>query len=152
MWKGTEWLYSYCFHKGEERWYISNYLESKICKWIVEYKHFKMESLEGVFEIIKADAWMASVDIKDAFFTIPVHSLYQKYFKFEWFNQLYKFLGMRNGYSDAMRTFTKLLKPVFWGSSLLSQQMYMFCLYLQPDIWGRKVILQLYLLMAPIYK
>ena len=27
-----------------------------------------MESLEGVFEIIKADAWMASVDIKDAFF------------------------------------------------------------------------------------
>ena len=72
-----------------------------------------MESLEGVFEIIKADAWMASVDIKDAFFTIPVHSLYQKYFKFEWFNQLYKFLDMQHGYSDAMRTFTKLLKPVF---------------------------------------
>ena len=53
-----------------------------------------MESLEGVFKIIKADAWMASVDIKDGFFTILVHSLYQKYFKFEWFNQLYKFLGM----------------------------------------------------------
>ena len=33
-----------------------------------------MESLEGVFKIIKVDAWMASVDIKDAFFTILVHS------------------------------------------------------------------------------
>ena len=53
-----------------------------------------MKSLEGVFKIIKEDAWMASVDIKDGFFTILVHSLYQKYFKFEWFSQLYKFLGM----------------------------------------------------------
>ena len=72
-----------------------------------------MESLEDVFKIIKKDVWMASVDLKDAFFTIPVHILHQKYFKFEWFNQFYKFLGMPNGYSDAMRIFTKMLKPVF---------------------------------------
>ena len=72
-----------------------------------------MESLKDVFKIIKKDAWMASVDLKDAFFTIPVHILHQKYFKFEWFNQFYKFLGMPNGYSDAMRIFTEMLKPFF---------------------------------------
>ena len=50
---------------------------------------------------------------KDAFFTIPVHILPQKkYFKSEWFNQFFKFLGMPNGYSDAMLIFTKMLKPV----------------------------------------
>ena len=41
-----------------------------------------MGSLEDVFKIIKKHVWMASVDLKDAFFTIPVHILYQKYFKF----------------------------------------------------------------------
>ena len=45
-----------------------------------------MESLEDVFKIIKKNAWMASVDLKDTFFTIPVHILRQKCFKFEWFN------------------------------------------------------------------
>ena len=88
-------------------------LNLKYLNEFVEYKHFKMESLEDVFKIIKKDVWVASVDLKDAFFTIPVHILHQKYFKFEWFNQFYKFLGMPNGYSDAMRIFTKMLKPVF---------------------------------------
>ena len=56
---------------------------------------------------------MASVDLKDAFFTVPVHISHQKYFKFGWFQNFYKFLGMPNDYSDAMRIFTKILKPVF---------------------------------------
>ena len=56
---------------------------------------------------------MASVDLKDAFFTVPVHKLHQKKFMFEWIQKSYKFVGMPNGYSDAMRIFTKILKPVF---------------------------------------
>ena len=43
-----------------------------------EYKHYKMESFEDVFKIIKEDGWRASVDLKDAFFTIPVHIFHQK--------------------------------------------------------------------------
>ena len=79
----------------------------------VNYQHFKMESLNDVFKIIKRGVWMASVDLKDAFFTVPVHKLHQKIFMFEWIQKFYKFVGMRNGYSDAMRIFTKILKPVF---------------------------------------
>ena len=36
-----------------------------------------------VFKIIKPNAWMASVALKDVFFTIPIHESHQKYFKFE---------------------------------------------------------------------
>ena len=32
---------------------------------------------------------------------------------FEWIQKFHKFAGMPNGYSDAMRIFTKILKPVF---------------------------------------
>ena len=72
-----------------------------------------MEFLTDVFKTTKKDVSMASVDLKDAFFTVSVHISHQKYFKFGWFQNFYKFLGMLNGYSDAIRIFTKILKPVF---------------------------------------
>ena len=56
---------------------------------------------------------MVNVDLKDAFFTVPVHNLHEKSFMFEWIQKIYNFVGMPNGYSDAMRIFTKILKPVF---------------------------------------
>ena len=79
----------------------------------VEAPHFKMESITNVLCMIEAGAWMASVDLKDAFFTIPIHSDYQKFFKFIHKRIPYKFSSMPNGYSDAMRVFTKVLKPAF---------------------------------------
>ena len=79
----------------------------------VNYQHFKMESLNDVFKIIKKGVWMASVDLKDAFFTVPVHNLHKFFFMFEWIQKFYKFVGMPYIYSDAMRIFTKILKPVF---------------------------------------
>ena len=39
-----------------------------------------MESLNDVFKIIKKGVWMASVDLKDAFFTVPVHKMHQQFF------------------------------------------------------------------------
>ena len=77
-----------------------------------------MESLKDVFKIIRQAVWMASVDLKDAFFPVSVHKSHQKYF--ECFRGFYKFVGMPNGYSEAMRVLTKIfgysrrsLDPVF---------------------------------------
>ena len=53
-----------------------------------------MKSLNDVFKIIKRGVWMASVDLKDAFFTVPAHKLHQKCFMFEWTQKFYKFVGM----------------------------------------------------------
>ena len=35
-----------------------------------------MESLNDAFKIIKKGVWMASVDLKDAFFAMRVHKLH----------------------------------------------------------------------------
>ena len=56
---------------------------------------------------------MASLDLKDVFFTIPIHSNYQKLFKFIHKRIQNEFSSMPNGYSDAIRVFKKILKPVF---------------------------------------
>ena len=79
----------------------------------VVYQHFKMEGLDNVLNLMKPNVWMASVDLKDAFFSIPVHPEYQKYFKFYWKGIYYQFQGMPNGYGPAMRLFNKQLKPPF---------------------------------------
>ena len=65
----------------------------------VQYQHFKMESLLDVFKITKPKAWIASADLKDVFFTVPIHESHQKYFKFEWIDKVYKFVQIPNGYS-----------------------------------------------------
>ena len=74
----------------------------------VTHEHFKMESLSDVFKIIQVNCWMVSVDLKDAFYSIPIHNAYQRYFKFMWFQKFHKYLWMPNGYSDEMRVFTKM--------------------------------------------
>ena len=34
----------------------------------VNYKHFKMESINNVINLVKLNVYMASIDLKDAFF------------------------------------------------------------------------------------
>ena len=60
--------------------------------------------------MVRKNSWLASVDLKDAYFSI--HEDYQKYLKFMW-NLPYKFVAMPNGYGPAMLKFTKILKPLF---------------------------------------
>ena len=78
----------------------------------VVHTHFKMESILDVCKIIKKDVWMACVDLRDAFFTIPINEAYQKYL-LEWLGKIYKCIAMPNGYSDAIHVFTKVSKPVY---------------------------------------
>ena len=48
----------------------------------VNYKHFKMESINNVVKLIKSNVYMASIDLKDAFFSVLIHNDHQKYLKF----------------------------------------------------------------------
>ena len=79
----------------------------------IRYVHFKMESLGDVLNIIKPGVWMASVDLQDAYYTIPVHPDHQKYLTFSWQHKYYKFTCLPNGYAYAPMIFTKLLKHPF---------------------------------------
>ena len=79
----------------------------------MEYKHFKMESIQHALNVIRPDAYMATVDLKDAFYSIAIHPDHQKYLKFYFHNQYCVFTSMPNGYGPAIRIFTKITKPPF---------------------------------------
>ena len=73
--------------------------------------HFKMENIESVKQLLRPGDFMATVDLKDAYFSIPIDTRDRKYLRFLWDNVLYEFTCLPFGYSLAPRTFTKILKP-----------------------------------------
>ena len=79
---------------------------------------------------------MASIDLKDAFFTVAIHNDHQKYLKFI-FGNLFQFTSMPNGYGPAMRVFTKIPKERFGysGSQGHNTVVYVDDSYLQGGIY-----------------
>lgn len=54
---------------------------------------------------------MASIDMKDAYYSIPIKTEDRKFLRFKWDADLYEFTCLPNGLSCAPRQFTKILKP-----------------------------------------
>ena len=79
----------------------------------VAYQHFKMDSLKCVTSLMTQGCYMASVDTRDAYYTVPVALEHQKYLKFTWKDKLYQYTCLPNGLASAPRIFTKHLKTVF---------------------------------------
>lgn len=79
----------------------------------VQYQHFKMESFSTALSLITKDCYFASVDLKDAYYSVPIAIEHRKYLRFTWEGKLFEFTCLPNGLACAPRLFTKLLKPVF---------------------------------------
>ena len=79
----------------------------------VRYDHFKQETFRVVIDLIQKNDYMTSVDLKDAYFSVPIHISCQKYLKFTWRSILYSFRCLPFGLKSAPYVFTKLLKPVY---------------------------------------
>ena len=79
----------------------------------VTYKHCKLESLQDVLEMVTPGVWMASVDLKDAYYTIPIHTDFRKFLTLIWGDSYYEYTCLPNGYAQALRAFTKVLKKPF---------------------------------------
>ncbi|KAJ8039854.1 hypothetical protein HOLleu_13988 [Holothuria leucospilota] len=69
-----------------------------------------MENFETAVRFITKDCFMASLDLKDAYFSVPIHKSSQKYLRFRWKGQIWQFKALPNGLSPGPRIFTKILK------------------------------------------
>ena len=75
--------------------------------------HFKMDHLEAALDLTFPGSFFASIDLKDAYYSVPIWVNDQNYLSFQWEDQMYKFCVLPFGLSSAPRVFTKILKPVF---------------------------------------
>ena len=46
------------------------------------YIHFNMETLQSVLSLILPGRYLASLDLKDAYYSVPVHPDHTKFLKF----------------------------------------------------------------------
>lgn len=94
-----------------------------------------MDSLFSVLRMITPGCYMASIDLKDAYYCIPVSKNYHKYLKFYWNSKLYKYRACPMGLSMSPRLFTKVLKLVFAELRKSGHQsvIYIDDIYLQGD-------------------
>ena len=79
----------------------------------ITYRHFKMESINPVIDIVRPNVYMTSIDLKDIFYSIPIHPEHQKYLKLVVLSKIYQYTCMPNGFGPAMRIFTKVSKFPF---------------------------------------
>jgi hypothetical protein len=82
----------------------------------IEYKKFKMETLESIITLMTPNCFMCSLDLKDAYYSVPVSLEHQKYLCFPWIDEMgnrhvYAYTCFPNGLTSAPRDFTKLMKP-----------------------------------------
>ena len=79
-----------------------------------------MDTLNTITKLVEQDCFMASIDLKDAYYSIPIATSDRKYLKFSWKGKLYQSTCLPNGLSCGPWKFTKLLKPALshlhlWG-------------------------------------
>ena len=78
----------------------------------MQKQRFKMESIAMLRHLLKRGDWMGSIDLKDAFQSVPIHKDFWKLLRYMWKERLFEFRCLPFGLSSAPRTFSKILKPV----------------------------------------
>ena len=88
-------------------------LNLKALNQYVEYHHFKMDTFETALNLIKPNCFLASVDIRHAYYSVPIDEQYRKFLRFMWKGKIFQYSCLPNGLASAPRLFTKLMKVVY---------------------------------------
>ena len=77
----------------------------------IPFVHFKMEGMHTLRDVLKENDWMTKVDLKDAYFMIPIQEVDREMLRFSTQGRLFQFTCLPFGLSCAPWVFTKTLKP-----------------------------------------
>lgn len=78
----------------------------------VECPHFKMEDYRSALTLISKNYFLAVIDLRDAYHSIPINPEHQKYLKFRWKDNMFKFTCLPFGLNIAPYIYTKVMRPV----------------------------------------
>jgi len=79
---------------------------------IVKIPRFKMDTPALIRQNLIVGHWVFSLDLKDAYFQVPMHQSSKKYLRIEFLGQIYQFKALPFGLSTAPWLFTKIVRVV----------------------------------------
>lgn len=85
----------------------------------IVYHHFKMDTFESALKLIRPHCFMASIDIRHAYYSVFMAESDQVKLRFERSGKLYQYIVLPNGISCAPHYYTKLMKPIYASLRLL---------------------------------
>jgi hypothetical protein len=92
--------------------------------------HFKMETFRKIKQALKTGDWVITLDLKDAYFHVPIFHHHRQYLRFCFQGRHYQFKVIPFGLAVAPRVFTKVMAVI--GQYLRTHQIHIF-MYL--DDW-----------------
>ena len=98
----------------------------KFLNFAVCQTSFKMETLKFIIAVMRPCQWIASVDLKDAYFHIGVVPAHHQFLRFHWLGQSYQFKALPFGLASAPQVFTKILVPLVAWLRLMDVQLYLY--------------------------
>jgi len=78
----------------------------------VQTPSFAMETLDRILKFVTRVMWAASLDVTDAFLSVPIHPDFQKYFCFLMDGEIFMFLRLPFGLTTAPWAFTRVMRPI----------------------------------------
>ena len=72
-----------------------------------------METQQSAIAAMRPYCFFASVDLDEAYYSIPIFKEHRKYFRFLQNRRKFQFTALVMGLSSSPRIFTKIIKPVF---------------------------------------
>lgn len=91
-----------------------------------------MEDIRTVTKLLTKDCFMTTVDLKEAYFLVPIHKSSRKLLRFKFQGTIFEFQCLPFGLSLAPLVFTKLLNPVV---SFLRSKGFILAIYLDDIIF-----------------
>ena len=76
----------------------------------VPKQHFKMETLQGILPTLEPGLWLASLDLKDAYFHVPMHPSCHPWLRFAIQGSHYQYRVLPFGLSLAPLVFTRVVQ------------------------------------------
>ena len=77
----------------------------------ISAEHFKLEDYRTLNKLISPGCFLATLDLKDAYYMVPIKESNKKYLCFTFNNKSYAFNVLPFGLSSAPYVFTKIMKP-----------------------------------------
>ena len=82
----------------------------KYLNHLVRYEHFQMKGLGSLLNYFVNNEFLTKLDLKDTYFTLPVHLKDRKYLHFRWRGKLFQFQVLPFRLSSAPWIFTWVMK------------------------------------------
>ena len=64
---------------------------------LVTHRHFKMDTTNTALDMVRKNCYMASIDLTDAYYSVPVATVDQKYLMFQFEGIKYIYVCLPNG-------------------------------------------------------